>query len=198
MSVTRKHMKKGFALIEIILILTAQAILTVAVVVPNTTNAPNLARDTARKANINNLTVAIEMYLNDNGVYPGTTKNNKGLPECLNNDSITGKIIKDYLSGTIPSDPVKAGKIQYTQDFDCGITNTIDESSYFFTTLGNKDEKDNKVKGFMLGALMESNKGNNLSCFGQDSLLENCNETSDTGLDTKSTNGNAFISYSTL
>ncbi len=68
-----KRRKKGFTLIELMIVIAIIAILA-AVLVPNFMRAREASRLTACKSNLKNISTAVETYSNDNdGVYPGDT-----------------------------------------------------------------------------------------------------------------------------
>jgi prepilin-type N-terminal cleavage/methylation domain-containing protein len=68
-----KKRKKGFTLIELMIVIAIIAILA-AVLVPNFMRAREASRLTACKSNLKNISTAVETYSNDNdGVYPGDT-----------------------------------------------------------------------------------------------------------------------------
>jgi prepilin-type N-terminal cleavage/methylation domain-containing protein len=93
-------MKKGFSLVELLVVITIIAILSVAAysaVGGNTVKA----RDAKRKQDITTIQQALEMYSNDFGTYPTS----------LESGTTAGKIPKKYLS-SIPTDP-GAGKKPY-------------------------------------------------------------------------------------
>ena len=68
-----KRRKKGFTLIELMIVIAIIAILA-AVLVPNFMRAREASRLTACKSNLKSLSTAMETYSNDyDGMYPGGT-----------------------------------------------------------------------------------------------------------------------------
>jgi prepilin-type N-terminal cleavage/methylation domain-containing protein len=68
-----KRRKKGFTLIELMIVIAIIAILA-AVLVPNFMRAREASRLTACKSNLKNISTAAETYSNDyDGLYPGNT-----------------------------------------------------------------------------------------------------------------------------
>ncbi len=103
----RKNMKKAFTLVEMLIVVIIIGILMGALL-PKLKGAQERARDTARKANLTTLSTALQMYFNDEGIYP--TGN------CLKD--ISPKIVPTYISD-LPWDPQK-GRIAYgTKDGGC-------------------------------------------------------------------------------
>jgi prepilin-type N-terminal cleavage/methylation domain-containing protein len=69
-----KRRKKGFTLIELMIVIAIIAILA-AVLVPNFMRAREASRLTACKSNLKNISTSVETYSNDyDGLYPGTTQ----------------------------------------------------------------------------------------------------------------------------
>lgn len=64
--------KKGFTLIELLIVIAIIGILA-SIVLVSLGDARRSARDTQRVANIRNAQLALELYNNDNGGYPGVT-----------------------------------------------------------------------------------------------------------------------------
>jgi type II secretion system protein G len=63
------HNFKGFTLIELLVVIAIIGLLTTLAVV-SFGNARERARDTKRKSDLRQITKALEMYFDDNGVYP--------------------------------------------------------------------------------------------------------------------------------
>lgn len=63
----------GFTLIELLIVITIIGILAVALL-PSVLGAPSRARDAARKADMNNLIGALELYNSDNQGYPASAQ----------------------------------------------------------------------------------------------------------------------------
>ena len=71
-----KKRKKGFTLIELMIVIAIIAILA-AVLVPNFMRAREASRLTACKSNLKNISTSVETYSNDyDGLYPGNTQFN--------------------------------------------------------------------------------------------------------------------------
>jgi len=78
---SKKSLKKGFTLIELLIAITIIGILSAALI-PRIANVIPTARDSARKASLNDVVAAIEAYNLDNNGYPaGITGSNDF---CLN------------------------------------------------------------------------------------------------------------------
>ena len=66
---TRRHLKRGFTLIELMVVLVIIGVLT-ALIVPNVLDRADDARGTAARTDITNLMQALKMYRLDNQRYP--------------------------------------------------------------------------------------------------------------------------------
>ena len=94
------NMKKAFTLVEMLIVIIIIGILMSALL-PRLKGAQERARDTARKANLSQISTALEMYFNDNGTYPGW--------DCMSD--IRSKLVPSYMN-SIPTDPQR-GRIAY-------------------------------------------------------------------------------------
>lgn len=91
----RKHINKGFTLIEILVVVSILAILG-ALIVPKIMDRPSEAKVVAAKQDINSLVAALKLYKLDNGRYP---EQDKGLQALVG-----GQGAKSYLE-RLPKDP---------------------------------------------------------------------------------------------
>lgn len=101
----KKHaFYRGFTLIELMIVIVILGIL-MGTILPRLTGAQGRARDTARRADLNNISQALEVYQNDKGSYPGldgsaTNKN------CLNPGNQVADALAQYLKGNaVPTPP---------------------------------------------------------------------------------------------
>ena len=89
--------RKGFTLIELLIVITIIGILAVALV-PRISQGPARARDVQRKADMQNIASALELFYSDNGLYPGE---GLAISDCT---TLEGEL-SDYLGGTYPTAP---------------------------------------------------------------------------------------------
>ena len=114
-----KLRKKGFTLIEMLIVIVIIGILASALI-PRLNNMQARARDAARKADLNQLGTAITAYFTDFGQYPGT-----GAHDI---NEFAAKLAPSYLS-SIPSDPLQTRVVD-------GIGGTAwSPGQYRFTTI---------------------------------------------------------------
>src|SRR3954447_19080082 len=69
LSALRRHLQKGFTLIELMVVLVIIGVLA-ALIVPNVLERADDARVTAAKTDVNNLMQALKLYRLDNQRYP--------------------------------------------------------------------------------------------------------------------------------
>jgi type II secretion system protein G len=121
--------RRGFTLIELMIVIVILGIL-MGTILPRLTGAQSRARDTARIADLNNISQALEVYSSDEGEYPdaacsgaaGTGDN------CLDMGCSTAgdtyMVLKDYMKGNRV--PQNVGK--QTDTLGC-------VGSYYYTPL---------------------------------------------------------------
>lgn len=119
--------RKGFTLIELLIVITIIGILAVALV-PKITQGPARARDVQRKADMQNIASALELYYSDTGTYPTVATGCTELDDEL----------LSYLGGTFPEAP--AGAAEGT----CGST-----PGYYYEATGSG-------AGYIIAAAMET------------------------------------------
>ncbi len=83
--------RRGFTLIELLIVIVIIGILSVGLI-PKVIDAPKRARDTTRKADINNIKVALESYYADKNSYPA-------------NQVDLYKMTGYFQGGVVPKDP---------------------------------------------------------------------------------------------
>lgn len=93
------NMKKGFTLVELLVVITIMSILIAAAAV-NYQRTIKLSRDSKRKADIEQIRQALETFRSENNSYPNT-----GVDGGLT------ALVPDYIS-TLPTDP-KAASYAY-------------------------------------------------------------------------------------
>jgi prepilin-type N-terminal cleavage/methylation domain-containing protein len=97
-SFSRQRLLKGFTLIELLVVITIVGILAGGVItIINPATQLEKARNTTRKNHLKELSSALEIYANENGVYPVSTWCD--VSSCLQVLAVS-KIIK-----SIPKDP---------------------------------------------------------------------------------------------
>lgn len=126
----KKHaFHRGFTLIELMIVIVILGIL-MGTILPRLTGAQGRARDTARTADLNNISQALEVYLNDNGEYPDEDTGN-----CLDPTAISGTAFElgQYMKGgkvpaprseTLVSAGCTDGKYYYRPLSKSGVPNS--------------------------------------------------------------------------
>ncbi len=114
-------MKKGFTLIELLVVMGIIGLLAV-FLVPNLLGAKDRAKETAVKAVMHSVQLAVEAYQMENEIYP--LDNNLPLESLCNNYLMPGgymaSIPKNPFTGVPYKDADVAGKIVYNYDQNSG------------------------------------------------------------------------------
>jgi type IV pilus assembly protein PilA len=119
----RRQLKKGFTLVEIMVVIAIIALLA-AIALPNLLRARINANETAAQAALKSIGTALEMYLNTNNVYPPDTTSLIGItPPYLRIDYFDGSphngftFSADLTDSSYTVDAVPASSTQGTSSF---------------------------------------------------------------------------------
>ncbi len=99
----RTHSRRGFTLIELVVVISILAILS-GVLVPRVTNHLKAARDARRLADIKTVRSAIEQYYMDKGTYPAANANSSYGGWDVTNDGDFIRVLRDQ--GYVDEDAV--------------------------------------------------------------------------------------------
>jgi general secretion pathway protein G len=99
--VSRKFVRRGFTLIELMLVLVILAVLA-AVVLPSLSGKAERSREAAAKAELHNIGTALDGYETDVGHYPSSDEGIRALIEPLNAKNWHGPYLKH---NDVPKDP---------------------------------------------------------------------------------------------
>ncbi|MBL1434018.1 type II secretion system protein [Candidatus Wolfebacteria bacterium] len=119
-------MKRGFTLIELLVVIAIIGMLS-SVVLASLNTARESARDAKRKQDLKQIQVAMELYYNDNNVFPGETwcDSSKGSAgtSCSSvngtdwtaSSAIYSALVPNYIS-KLPVDPTNLGNFYYNYE----------------------------------------------------------------------------------
>ncbi|HBU22283.1 TPA: hypothetical protein DEB02_05055 [Candidatus Beckwithbacteria bacterium] len=134
-------MKKGFTLIELLVSITIIGILA-SIGLGTFQNSQKKSRDTRRKNDLKQVSLALEAYLNDKGQYPGDNSDSGQIYGCGADDESLcdwGDEFTDQYGTVymveIPADPT----LGYTYDYDADDTGTSYQIS---ARLENENDRD--------------------------------------------------------
>lgn len=121
-----KNFKKGFTLVEMLIVVVIIGILSAALL-PRLQGAQSSARDAARRSDLNQLGSAILSYYNNRWAYPWSwTDYTKALPAS----AIQEELMSVVELSSLPTDPNKNNQIAFTEDWLWSWSDTIGSWQY--------------------------------------------------------------------
>lgn len=148
--------KRGFSLVELLVVATVMAVLSIVGVV-SYTNLNKKSRDSKRNSDLEQLRSALEMFRADKGFYPEVNTSSFDSASSLDTGDANTGLVPTYLPA-IPSDPKTP-----TQDYYYYPTNASGGNYY----------------GYCICGLRESQTGETSTCVGATlpggTLPANCN-----------------------
>lgn len=120
--------RRAFTLIELLIVITIIGILAVALI-PKIANTPSRARDTQRKADLNQIAKGLEAYYSDYGTYPTGTPASRYCVDAISSFS-------NYFNiSDIPNDPSGNSGGVSSSITSCTGTTYASAGEYFYKQL---------------------------------------------------------------
>ncbi len=128
-------MKKGFTILELMLVVAIIAMLTIFIWV-SYSSAREKSRDARRMQDIHEISNALNLYNSSNGQFPAMTETITG------EDDFSQELEANNSMPTVPADPLNTGTYQYTYT-DNGTSGKFYELGFCLET--------NSVEGYTAG-----------------------------------------------
>lgn len=104
---TKQVKRAGFTLVELLVVIAIIGLLG-SIVLVSLNSARTKARDARRKADLNQLSLALELYYDSHNGYPDDTFNGWEQP-CKTTTNDIGKIVTEGFIAVLPCDPINSG-----------------------------------------------------------------------------------------
>jgi prepilin-type N-terminal cleavage/methylation domain-containing protein len=124
-----RNTKKGFTLLELLIVIAVLAILTVALL-PAIRGVPAKARDAQRTAFVSTIVKAVEQYASDTQVYPDAAATG----ECLDSTVVAGEDVWPILDPIVSSGVPDTGPKEIV-DVTSGANALCPSNEYFYKDL---------------------------------------------------------------
>jgi len=123
--------KKGFTLVELLVVIGIMSILATVVVV-QINGSKERSRDSLRKADLLKIATALEFYRTDNKSYPSLDPSDTTNLNTVMNSGLTAALVPTYLPA-MPTDPKNPASTKYDQQYQYASSATLGTKSTSFT-----------------------------------------------------------------